>query len=56
MLFKMKFKVVEVRENGVTITRYLMGKRGDVKKDIEMFKQNSKKYEMIGKEGMVVWV
>lgn len=56
MLFEMKFEVVEIRENGVTITHYLKGKRQAVKKDVEMFKQNSKRYEMVGKNGMVVWV
>ena len=56
MLFEMKFKVVEIRENGVTITHYLKGKRQLVKKDVEMFKQNSKRYEMIGKNGMIMWV
>lgn len=55
MLFEMKFKVVEIRESGATITHYLKGKRWDVKKDVEVFKRNSKKYEMIGKEGMIVW-
>lgn len=56
MLFEMKFEVVEIRANGVTITHYLKGKRNDVKKDIEMFKQNSKRYERVGKNGMIVWV
>lgn len=56
MLFKMKFKVVEVRTNGVTITHYLEGKKRDVKKDIEMYKQNANRYEMIGKDGMIMWV
>jgi peptide subunit release factor 1 (eRF1) len=52
----MKFEVVEIRDNGVTITHYLKGKRSDVKKDIEMFKQNAKRYEKVGKNGMVMWV
>ena len=55
MLFEKKFKVVEIRDNGVCITHYLKGKRGDVNKDIEMYKQNTKRYEMVGKNGMVVW-
>lgn len=54
-MFEMKFKVVEIREGGTTITHYLKGSKKDVKKDIEMFKQNSKKYEMFGNEGMIVW-
>lgn len=56
MLFDKKFKVIEIREeSGVRITHYLSGKRKDVDKDIEMFKSTSKSYEMMGKEGMVVW-
>lgn len=55
MLFEKHFKVVEILENGVTITHLLRGKRRDVKKDIEMIKRKSKKYEMVGKDGMVVW-
>lgn len=55
MLFEKKFKVVEVRESGATITHYLKGKRQDVKKDVEMFKLKSKRYEMVGKDGMIVW-
>lgn len=56
MLFEKKFEVVEIRDNGVVITTYLKGPRKDVKKDIEAYKQNSKKYEMVGKNGMVVWM
>lgn len=56
MLFNIEFKVVEIRESGVTVTHYLKGKRKDVKKDIEMFKRESKRYEMMGKNGMIVWV
>ena len=37
MLFNKKFEVVEIRDNGVTITHFLNGKRSDVNKDIEMF-------------------
>ncbi len=56
MLFSKKFKVVEIHESsGVRITHYLSGRTKDVNKDIEMFKRESKSYEMMGKEGMVVW-
>lgn len=55
MLFEKRFQVVEIRENGAVITHYLKGKKRDVKKDIEMFKQKSTHYEMIGTTGMVVW-
>lgn len=54
-MFKIRFKVVELRNGGVTITHYLHGKRNEVKKDIEMFKNRSSKYEMMGKDGMIVW-
>ena len=55
-MFNKKFKIVEIRKNGVTITHYLNGKKKEVNKDIEAFKGISSKYEMIGKEGMVIWV
>lgn len=55
MLFEMTFKVVEIRDGGVTVTHYLKGKKHEVKRDIENFKKKSKKYEMFGNEGMVVW-
>ena len=55
MLFEMKFKIVEIRESGAVITHYLKGKPQEVKKDIEAFKSISKRYEMFGKEGMIVW-
>ena len=53
-MFKIRFKVVEIRSE-VIITHYLHGKRNEVKKDIEMFKKNSRRYAMFGKDGMVVW-
>lgn len=56
MLFEKKFKIVEVRESGAVITHYCKGKKNDLKKDIESFKQKADRYEMIGKEGMIVWV
>ena len=55
MLLETKFKVVEIRESGVTITHYLKGSKRAVKKDIEIIKQKSKQYEMVGKDGMIVW-
>lgn len=55
MLFEMKFKVVEIHKNGVTITTELKGSRRKVKKDIEEYKRSASKYEMVGKNGMVVW-
>lgn len=55
MLFETKFQVVELRDSGAVITHYLKGRKRDVKKDIEAYKQKAKHYEMIGKTGMVVW-
>jgi hypothetical protein len=54
-MFKMEFKVVEILSNGVTITHYLKGTRRAVERDIKNFKANSRRYELFGKEGMVVW-
>lgn len=56
MLFKKKFEVVTICESGVVITDYLKGKRKDVNKDIKTFKKNAKEYQMVGKNGMIVWV
>ena len=56
MLLRMKFKVVEIRKSGAVITHYLEGKKHDVELDIEMIKKESKKYEMFGNEGMIVWI
>lgn len=55
MLFEKKFKVVEIRESGVVLTHYLKGRKYDVNKDIEVFKKRAKRYELVGKAGMVVW-
>ena len=54
-MFNKKFKIVEIHDSGVVVTHYLKGKRNEVKKDIEAFKKIFKKYEMIGKDGMIVW-
>ena len=54
-MFKTKFKVIEMRDGGVVMTHYLVGTKKEIKKDIETFKQNSKNYEMFGKDGMIVW-
>ena len=48
MLFEKKFKVVEIRESGAVITHYFKGRKRDMKKD--------KRYEFVGKEGLIVWV
>ena len=55
-MFNIKFEVVEIHESGARVTHYLKGRRNDVKKDIEMFKVKAKDYQMIGKEGMIVWL
>ena len=55
-MFTKKFEIIEIRESGVSVAYYLKGKAKDIKADIETFKKNSKKYEMVGKTGMVVWV
>lgn len=55
MLFEYKFDVVEIRKSGACITHYLKGKRKDVKKDVEKIKMKASKYELVGKNGMIVW-
>lgn len=56
MLFHKNFEVVTIYESGLRITDYLKGKRKDVDKDIETMKNNAKEYQMVGKNGMIVWV
>lgn len=57
MLFKTKFVVVEVyKRSGVTVTHYLNGSRKDVNESVKKFKMNSNNYQMVGKNGMIVWV
>jgi hypothetical protein len=55
MLFEKEFKVVEIRESGAVITHYLKGRKHDLNRDIEVFKHKAKRYELVGKTGMVVW-
>ena len=54
-MFNKRFKVVEIRSSGAVITHFLRGPRKLVNKDVERYKKSSKKYEMIGKDGMIVW-
>lgn len=54
-MFKTRFKVVEIREGRCIVTHYLVGTKNEVNRDVKTFKQESKKYEMFGKEGMIVW-
>lgn len=56
MLFTKKFKIIEIQKNGLIVTTYLKGFKKDVNKDIDEYKKLSYRYEMIGKEGMVIWV
>ena len=55
MLFEKKFKVIEIRESGAVITHYLKGRKHEVNKDIEAFKQKATRYEIVGTTGMIVW-
>lgn len=56
MLFDIKFEIVKIHESGAMTVGYLKGTRKEVKKDIEIIKKQSKNYEMVGKNGMIVWV
>ena len=58
MLFKTKFKfeVVEIHKSGLRVTNYLSGRKKDVMKEVELYKRTFKEYEMVGKNGMIVWV
>ena len=54
-MFNKRFKVVEIRSSGAVITHFLRGPRKLVNKDIEQYKKEAVKYEMIDKKGMIVW-
>lgn len=54
-MFNVEFKVVEILSNGATVTHYLKGSKRAVEADIENFKAHARRYELFGKEGMVVW-
>lgn len=56
MLFKKTFVVVEIRNSGVTLTHYLIGSRKEINESVKKFKMNSKKFQLVGKNGMIVWV
>lgn len=55
MLFNKNFEVVEVFESGLRVTHYLRGTKKAIEKDIEMYKESSKSYQMVGKNAMIVW-
>lgn len=55
MLFKKSFEIVEIYESGVKITHYLHGSKKEINKEIKMYRNKSKEYQMIGKNGMIVW-
>lgn len=55
-MFNRKFKVEVIRTDcNVTTTIYMKGTKKQLKKDIEMYKEMSNRYEMFGKTGMVIW-
>ena len=54
-MFKTKFEVIEIYKSGVRVTNRLEGKRRDVEKDVELFKNRSKDYQMVGKKAMLVF-
>ena len=55
-MFETKFEVIEIRKSGATITHYLKGKRSEVKKDVEAFKNVAERYQMVGKKAVIVWM
>ena len=50
------FEVIESYKSGVTVKRYHRGSKRAVMKDVEQYKKNCKNYQMVGKNGMIVWV
>lgn len=56
MLFERKFELVEIRDNGVRVTHYMHGFKHEIERELEWYKNNSRDYQLIGKNGMIVWV
>ena len=54
-MFKKRFEIVEIMESGVRITHMLYKSRKQIEKTIEWAKKHSKDYQMVGKNGMIVW-
>ena len=54
-MFEFKFTVFEYRDSGACITHYLHGKKKDVKRKVDILKEQAKCYEMLDKHGMIMW-
>lgn len=55
-MFKKNFKIEVIRtDSNATVTIYMRGTRKQIKHDVEMYKGMSSRYEMFGKNGMVMW-
>lgn len=54
MFFNNTFEVVEIRGK-VQVKTIMRGSKKAIKKDIENIKANAKNYQMVGKNGMIVW-
>lgn len=55
-MFKTRFELIEIRDNGVRITHYFVGKKKEVKKDVDAFKNLAKDYMVVNKNTMIVWM
>lgn len=55
-MFKIKFEVLEIRNDGTYVTHHLYGRKRDVERDLDILKKQAKCYEMFGKNGMIMWV
>ena len=57
MLFNnYRFEVVQIYRSGTRVTSYHIGRKKAVLRDIERYKKNCKSCQMVGTNGMIVWV
>lgn len=54
-ILRMRYEVVEICDNGLRVTHILQGSKHDVQKDIQMYKDNARDYQIVGKGAMIIW-
>lgn len=52
---KFSFEVIIIMDDGIVCQDFYRGKKKDVMRDIKEVMENASKYEMVGKNGMIVW-
>lgn len=52
---KFSFEVITIMDDGIICKDFYRGKKKDVMRDIKKVMEYASKYEMVGKNGMIVW-